>query len=160
MRGNEEVLKCLGESLRAELTAINQYFLHSKMCENWGYLRLAGYYRKESIEEMVHAEKLMNRILFLDGTPNMTSIGPIRVGTNVKMQFENDMALELEAVKQLNGAIQISTAAGDNASRALFEEILRQEDEHVDYLEGQLHAIGEVGLENYLAQQLHKGEKD
>ena len=160
MHGNEEVLKCLGESLRAELTAINQYFLHSKMCENWGYLRLASYYRKESIEEMVHAEKLMNRILFLDGTPNMTSIGPIRVGTNVKMQFENDLALELEAVKQLNGAIKIATAAGDNASRALFEEILRQEDEHVDYLEGQLHAIGEVGLDNYLAQQLHKGEKD
>jgi bacterioferritin len=160
MRGNEEVLKCLGESLRAELTAINQYFLHSKMCENWGYFRLAGYYRKESIEEMVHAEKLMNRILFLDGTPNMTDLGPIRVGTNVKMQFENDMALELEAVQQLNRAIKVSTAAGDNASRALFEEILRQEEDHVDHLEGQLHAIGEMGLDNYLAQQLHKGEKD
>jgi len=160
MRGNEEVLKCLGESLRAELTAINQYFLHSKMCENWGYFRLAGYYRKESIEEMVHAEKLMNRILFLDGTPNMTDLGPIRVGTNVKMQFENDMALELEAVQQLNRAIKVSTAAGDNASRALFEEILRQEEDQVDHLEGQLHAIGEMGLDNYLAQQLHKGEKD
>jgi len=160
MRGNEEVLKCLGESLRAKLTAINQYFLHSKMCENWGYFRLAGYYRKESIEEMVHAEKLMNRILFLDGTPNTTDLGPIRVGTNVKMQFENDMALELEAVQQLNRAIKVSTAAGDNASRALFEEILRQEEDHVDHLEGQLHAIGEMGLDNYLAQQLHKGEKD
>jgi bacterioferritin len=160
MRGNEEVLKCLGESLKAELTAINQYFLHSKMCENWGYFRLAGYYRKESIEEMVHAEKLINRILSLDGTPNMTSIGPIRVGTNVKMMFESDLALEMDAVKQLNRAIKASTAAGDNASRALFEGILGEEEEHVDYLEGQLHAIGEVGLENYLAQQLHKGEKD
>ena len=160
MHGNQEVLKCLGESLKAELTAINQYFLHAKMCENWGYLRLAGYYRKESIEEMVHAEKLINRILFLDGAPNMTSIGPIRVGTNVKMMFESDLALEMDAVKQLNRAIKTSTATGDNASRALFEEILGQEEEHVDYLEGQLHAIGEVGLENYLAQQLHKGEKD
>jgi len=160
MRGNEEVLKCLGESLKAELTAINQYFLHSKMCENWGYFRLAGYYRKESIEEMVHAEKLINRILSLDGTPNMTSIGPIRVGTNVKMMFESDLALEMDAVKQLNHAIKASTAVGDNASRALFEDILRPEEDHVDYLEGQLHAIGEVGLENYLAQQLHKGEKD
>jgi bacterioferritin len=160
MHGNEEVLKCLGESLKAELTAINQYFLHAKMCENWGYFRLAGYYRKESIEEMVHAEKLINRILFLEGTPNMSSIGPIRVGTNVKMQFESDLALEMDAVKQLNRAIQTSTAAGDNASRALFEDILRQEEDHVDYLEGQLHAIGEMGLDNYLAQQLHKGEKE
>jgi len=90
----------------------------------------------------------------------MTSIGPIRVGTNVKMMFESDLALEMDAVKHLNRAIKASTAAGDNASRALFEEILGQEEEHVDYLEGQLHAIGEVGLENYLAQQLHKGEKD
>jgi bacterioferritin len=160
MHGNEEVLKCLGESLKAELTAINQYFLHSKMCENWGYFRLAEYYRKESIEEMVHAEKLINRILFLDGTPNMTAIGPIRVGKNVKMQFESDLALEMDAVKQLNHAIKASTAVGDNASRALFEDILRQEEDHVDYLEGQLHAIGEVGLDNFLAQQLHKGEKD
>ncbi|MFY9724692.1 MAG: bacterioferritin [Bryobacteraceae bacterium] len=160
MHGNEEVLKCLAESLRAELTAINQYFLHAKMCENWGYFRLAGYYRKESIEEMVHAEKLMNRILFLEGAPNMTDLGPIRIGTNVKMQFESDLALEVEAVKQLNRAIKASTAVGDNASRALFEEILRQEEDHVDYLEGQLHAVGEVGLDNYLAQQLHKGEKD
>src|SRR5579863_6035914 len=159
MQGNEKVIKALGESLKAELTAINQYFLHSKMCENWGYLRLAAYYRKESIEEMVHAEKLMNRILFLDGTPNMTEIGPIKVGTNVKAQFESDLALEMHAVKQLNEAIKFSREVGDNASRALFEDILRDEEEHVDHLEGQLHAIGEMGIENYLAQQLHKGEE-
>jgi bacterioferritin len=158
MRGNPEVLKHLGEALKAELTAINQYFLHAKMCENWGYLRLAAYYRKESIEEMVHAEKLINRILFLDGTPNMTELGPIKVGTNVKAQFESDLALELHAVKHLNEAIHAAREAGDNASRALFEEILRDEEEHVDHLEGQLHAIGETGLDNYLAQQLHKGE--
>src|SRR5271168_1987666 len=107
MRGNEKVLEHLSVALKAELTAINQYFLHAKMNENWGYLRLAAYYRKESIEEMVHAEKLMDRILFLDGAPNMTDLGPIRVGTNVKAQFESDLALELEAVKQLNGAIKV-----------------------------------------------------
>jgi bacterioferritin len=158
MRGNEQVLKDLGEALKAELTAINQYFLHAKMCENWGYFRLAAWYRKESIDEMVHAEKLMERILFLDGTPNMTEIGPIAVGKNVKQQFENDLALDIQAVKHLNDAIRNATEAGDNASRALFEKILVEEEEHVDYLEGQLHAIAETGIENYLAQQLHKHE--
>jgi bacterioferritin len=146
----------LGEALKAELTAINQYFLHAKMNENWGYFRLAEHYRKESIDEMKHAEKLMNRILFLEGTPNMTDIGPIKVGKNVKAQLQNDLALELAAVKQLNGAIKFAVEVGDNASRALFEEILADEEEHVDYLEGQLHALAEMGLENYLAQQLHK----
>jgi bacterioferritin len=158
MRGNDKVLKDLSEALKAELTAINQYFLHGKMCDNWGYHRLGADYRKESIEEMVHAEKLIDRILFLDGTPNMTDIGSIHVGTNVKMQFESDLALEVHAVHHLNGAIKIATEVGDNASRALFEQILADEEEHVDHLEGQLHAIGEMGLENYLAQQLHKGE--
>jgi bacterioferritin len=160
MQGNEKVLKSLSDSLKAELTAINQYFLHAKMCENWGYQRLGAYYRKESIEEMIHAEKLMNRILFLEGTPNMTDIGSINVGKNVKAQFESDLALEIHAVKQLNASIKIATEASDNASRALFEEILKDEEEHVDYLEGQLHAIGEIGLDNFLGQQLHKGEEE
>src|SRR5215475_8211254 len=115
MRGNDKILKHLGEALKAELTAINQYFLHSKMCENWGYFRLGGYYRKESIEEMVHAEKLMNRILFLEGTPNMTDIGPIKIGKNVKAQLDNDLDLELAAVKHLNSAIKHASEAGDNA---------------------------------------------
>ncbi len=159
MHGNEKVQKDLSEALKAELTAINQYFLHGKICDNWGYFRLGAHYRKESIEEMVHAEKLMDRILFLDGTPNMTDIGKINVGSNIKAQFESDLALELHAVKHLNGAIKVATEVGDNASRALFEEILTDEEEHVDYLEGQLHAIGEMGIENYLAQQLHKGEE-
>jgi bacterioferritin len=108
---------------------------------------------------MVHAEKLMNRILFLEGTPNMTDLGPIKVGKNVKAQLENDLVLELDAVKHLNSAIRTAVEANDNASRALFEEILGDEEEHVDYLEGQLHAIGEMGIENYVAQQLHKGEE-
>jgi len=160
MRGNDKVLDHLSTALKAELTAINQYFLHAKMCENWGYFRLAAYYRKESIEEMVHAEKLMNRILFLEGMPNMTDIGPIKIGKNVKAQFENDLALELDAVHHLNSAVKVAVEVGDNASRALFEDILKDEEEHVDYLEGQLHAIGEMGFENFLAQQLHKGEED
>src|ERR1700704_270951 len=105
MRGNDQVIEHLGQARKAELTAINQYFLHAKINENWGYLRLAAHYRKESIEEMVHAEKLMNRILFLDGMPNMTDIGPIKIGKNVKAQLENDLMLELDAVKHLNGAI-------------------------------------------------------
>jgi len=160
MRGNDKVHKDLSEALKAELTAINQYFLHGKMCDNWGYFRLGAHYRKESIEEMVHAEKLMDRILFLDGTPNMTDIGKINIGSNVKAQFESDLALEMHAVKHLNEAIKIATEVGDNASRALFEDILEDEEEHVDYLEGQLHAIGEMGIENYLAQQLHKGDEE
>jgi len=160
MRGNEKVLKQLAEALKAELTAINQYFLHSKMCDNWGYSRLGAYYRQESIDEMTHAEKLMDRIIFLEGTPNMSDIGKINVGRNVKTQFENDLALEMNAVKQLNSAIEIANQAGDNTSRAMFEEILKDEEHHVDYLEGQLHAIEEMGIENYLSQQLHKGEQE
>lgn len=160
MRGNDKVLKELGEALKAELTAINQYFLHSKMCDNWGYFRLGGYYRKESIDEMIHAEKLMDRIIFLEGTPNMSNIGKINVGRNVKAQFENDLTLEINAVKQLNEAIEIAREVGDNTSRALFEEILKDEEHHVDYLEGQLHAIDEVGLDNFLAQQLYQGKEE
>src|SRR5580698_60983 len=154
MQGNPKVLEHLSIALKAELTAINQYFLHSKMCENWGYFHLAAHYRKESIEEMVHAEKLMNRILFLDGTPNMTDLGSINIGKNVKAQFESDLKLELDAVHHLNAAIKLATEVGDNASRALFEMILADEEEHVDHIEGTLHAIAETGIENFLAQQI------
>ena len=160
MRGQEKILKYLNEVLKTELTAINQYFLHAKMCESWGYERLAEYNRKESISEMVHAEKLMDRILFLEGTPNMTDIGPIKVGANVKAQLESDLAVELDAVPRLNAAIKTATELGDNTSRELFEEILIDEEEHVDHLEGQLHIINEIGLENYLAQQIHAGGKE
>ena len=156
MQGNEKVLQCLNESLKAELTAINQYFLHAAMCHNWGYERLAKKQRQESIEEMKHADKLLERLLFLEGTPNMTDLYPIQIGANVKQQLENDLALELRAVPQLNDAIQTAVAAGDNASRELFEEILVDEEEHVDYLEGQLGIIKEIGLELYLAQQIHE----
>lgn len=157
MKGNPEVLGYLQEVLKAELTAINQYFLHAEMMENWGYLKLAGITRKESIEEMMHAEKLIERILYLDGAPNMSELFPLRIGQNLKAQLENDLALEYEAVPRLNKAINAAAAAGDNGSRELFEKILVDEEHHVDFLEAQLHMIGEMGYENYLAQQIGEG---
>jgi len=159
MRGNDEILKLLNEVLKAELTAINQYFLHAKMCENWGYLRLAELDRRESIEEMHHAEILMQRLLFLEGVPNMTELFPIKVGPDVKTQLENDLALELDAVPRLNAAIKTATQLGDNGSRELFEKILLDEEHHIDYLEGQLHIVEEIGIESYLAQQIHPAGK-
>src|SRR2546425_360478 len=151
MKGNEKVLKYLNEALKAELTAINQYFLHSSMCKNWGYERLAKKQREESIGEMKHAEKLLDRILFLEGQPNMSDLYPIKIGSGVKQQLENDLALEMQALPQLNSGIKAATEASDNASRDLFEEILVEEEEHVDWLEAQLGIIKEIGLELYLA---------
>ena len=156
MRGNDQIIKLLNEVLKAELTAINQYFLHSEMCENWGYERLAAHTRKESIEEMRHAEALMERILFLEGMPNMTELFPLRIGANVEAQLQNDLALELDAVPRLNAAIRTATEVGDDGSRELFEKILLDEEEHVDYLEAQLQIVADIGLPNYLAQQIHK----
>lgn len=156
MRGDDKVIGCLNEVLKAELTAINQYFLHGEMCENWGYEKLALYIRKESIDEMRHAEKCIERILFLDGTPAMNELFPLRIGQSVREQFKNDLAVELDAVPRLNKAIQAAVEIGDNGSRELFEAILVDEEHHVDWLEAQLHAIEEVGYENYLAQQLNQ----
>jgi bacterioferritin len=152
----EQVLESLNETLKAELTAIHQYLLHAKVCQNWGYSRLAEYNRKESLEELGHAEALMERILFLRATPNMTDLSPIKQCNDVKQQLESDLALELDAVTRLNTAVKVATQAGDNVSYQLFSKILADEDHHVDYLEGQLHIIGEIGLDNYLAQQIHK----
>ena len=157
MRGNDTVLAYLNEQLKAELTAINQYFLHAEMCENWGYKRLASYGKKESIDEMKHAEALIERLLFLEGAPVMTELFPLRIGANVKAQLENDLALELEAVPRLNRAIKTAVEAGDNGSRDLFEKILTDEEHHVDWLEAQLHVIQEIGLQNYLAEQMGEG---
>jgi len=158
VKGDKKVIQLLNEVLKAELTAINQYFLHAEMLNNWGYKRLYAYARKESIEEMRHAESLMERILFLDGAPSMQELLPLRIGKNVKQQFENDLALELEALPRLNAAIKHATEVGDNGSRDLFEKILVDEEEHVDWLEAQLHMISEVGLDNFLATQIHKDE--
>lgn len=158
MRGNEEVIAYLQEVLKAELTAINQYFLHAEMMENWGYEKLAKYTRKESIDEMKHAEAVMERILYLDHLPSMQELFSLRIGPTVKQQFENDLALEMEAVTRLNRAIAKSVEVGDNGSRELFEKILVDEEHHVDWLEAQLHIINEIGEPNYLAQQIRKEE--
>jgi len=158
MKGNPKVIAFLNEVLKAELTAINQYFLHSEMCENWGYERMAKLVKKESIEEMTHAEKLMERILYLDGTPNMTDYFKINVGATVEAQLKNDLQLEYDAVKRLNEGIKLCVSLGDNGSRELAEKILADEEHHIDWLEGQLHAISEMGIANYLAQQLKEEE--
>lgn len=158
MQGNEQVIAYLQEVLKAELTAINQYFLHAEMCENWGYERLANYVRKESIDEMKHAERLIERILFLDGAPTMNELFPLRVGQSVKAQIENDLQVEYDAVARLNKAVETARTVGDNGSRELFESILTDEEHHVDWLEAQLHMIQEAGYENYLAQQMKKEE--
>jgi bacterioferritin len=150
----EQVLESLQEALKAELTAVQQYLLHSKICKNWGYDRLAESNRKESLDELAHAEALMERILFLKGMPRMSEVSDIRECANVKEQLESDLALEMEAVTRLNAAVAVATAANDHVSRALFEKILSDEDQHVDHLEGQLHVIGEIGLGSYLAQQV------
>ena len=154
MVGNQSVIAYLNETLKAELTAINQYFLHAEMMENWGYLKLSKYTRKESIEEMMHAESLIERILYLEGDPELTELFRLRIGKTVKEQFENDLALEYEAVARLNKAIAVSIEAGDNGSMELFKKILLDEEHHVDWLEAQLHLIQEVGVQNYLAQQI------
>jgi bacterioferritin len=159
VKGDAKVIAVLNQVLKAELTAINQYFLHAEMCENWGYEKLAKHTRKESIEEMQHAEKLMERILLLDGTPNMSEYFKINIGQSVKAQLQNDLNVEYDAVKRLNNGVEACVKAGDNGSRDLLEGILTDEEEHIDWLEGQLHAIEEMGIENYLAQQLHEKEE-
>ena len=159
MKGDTKVLAILNEVLKAELTAINQYFLHAEMCENWGYERMAKHTRKESIEEMQHAEKCMERILLLDGTPNMSDYFKINIGPTVEQQFKNDVELEYTAVKRLNEGIKSCVAVGDNGSRELLEKILLDEEHHIDWLEGQLYMIKEMGYENYLTQQVGEGEE-
>ncbi|MEZ5271865.1 MAG: bacterioferritin [Ilumatobacteraceae bacterium] len=154
MQGDAKVIEILNDVLTAELTAINQYFIHAKMCENWGYGRLADYIRHESIDEMKHADVLIDRILFLEGLPNMQRLYPVQVGETVKEQFEVDLQLEYTAVKRLNAGIAACVEAGDNATRALLEGILVSEEEHADWLEAQLELIRQVGEQNYLAQQL------
>jgi bacterioferritin len=158
MQGNPKVIAALNEALKEELTAINQYFLHAEMCENWHYGKLGGFIRKQSIDEMKHAEQIIERILFLDGTPSMTELMQLNVGQNVRDQLESDLKLELAAVVQYNRAVALARDANDNASRELFERLLKDEEEHVDWLEAQLHQIKEIGYERYLSQQIREEE--
>ena len=157
MKGDPKIIDRLNETLRAEFTAIHQYFIHAEMQENWGYGKLGSYEKKQSIGEMHHAEWVIERILFLDGVPSMGELNPMRVGQDVKAQLESDLDLELEAVAQLNAAIADAIAVGDNGSRELFAKILVDEEEHVDWLEAQLQVINEIGLGLYLSQQLSAG---
>jgi bacterioferritin len=149
----EQVLEALQEALKAEWTAVHQYLLHSKICKNWGYERLAEANRKESLDELGHAEALMDRILSLNGVPKVTELSEIAECADVKEQLESDLALEMDAVTRLNAAVAAATQANDHVSRALFEKILIDEDQHVDHLESQLHVISEIGLGPFLARQ-------
>ena len=158
MRGNEKVIEQLNLALREELTAINQYFLHAEMCHNWGYHALGDFIKKQSIDEMKHAEELIERLLFLDATPNMEPMD-LSVGQNVKGQLEADLKLETNAVAMYNQAVQIAREQGDDQSRDLFSRLLKDEEEHVDWLEAQLHQIKEMGYERYLSIQT-QGSKD
>ncbi|MBX7184828.1 MAG: bacterioferritin [Vicinamibacteria bacterium] len=154
MKGKDEIIDVLQAVLCAELTAVNQYFIHARMNENWGYKKLAEHIRKESIEEMMHAQKVIDRILYFDGAPNMSKYMKINVGKNVPEQFQNDLEVEYQAVPRLNKGIEVARSLGDNGTRALLEDILREEEEHVDWLEAQLGIIKEIGAEHYLARQL------
>jgi bacterioferritin len=156
MKGNEDVVDLLNDVLSAELTGINQYFIHAMMCANWRYKRLAEHSRKESIEEMKHAQQVIERILYLDGRPNMQKYMKINVGKTVAEQHSFDLLLEKDAVGRLNKGVELCRTKGDNGTRALLEKILVEEEEHVDWLEAQLQQIKDIGIENYLAQQIEE----
>ena len=155
MKGDARVIEILNEILTAELTAINQYFIHARMCANWGYERLASKKREESIEEMKDAEKIIDRILYLEGVPNMQKLDSVRVGEDPIEQHRADLAMETAAVARYNKAIAIARDAGDNGTREILASILRGEEESIDWLEAQLHLADEVGEEAYLAEQIH-----
>ena len=157
MRGNDQVIAQLNHALKEELTAINQYFLHAEMCHNWGYHKLGDYIKKQSIDEMKHAEELIERLLFLDATPKMEYM-ELNVGGNVKQQLEADLKLEQNAVAMYNNAVKVSREANDDASRELFSTLLKDEELHVDWLEAQLHQIKEMGYERYLSLQAKEKE--
>ena len=154
MKGNPKVIDLLNEILTGELTAINQYFLHARICKNWGYKFLGEYIYKESIDEMKHADRLIERILFLDGLPNLQKLDKINIGTSVVEILKNDLAFEMIAIPRLNRSIQICREEGDNGSEDLLTKILVSEEEHVDWLEAQLELVRQVGEAQYLAQQI------
>jgi len=156
MKGNDKVVGALNRALTIELTAINQYFVQAKMLKNWGYLTLARKMHEESIGEMKHADKLVERILFLEGIPNIARYDVIRVGTDVVEQLENDLKLETAGVKAYNEAVDLAAKSKDNGTRELLEGILVSSEEHVDWLETQLSLVKSVGLQNYLAEKLGK----
>ena len=154
MKGNPKVIEVLNEVLTAELTAVNQYFIHAKMCADWGYQELADYTRAESIDEMRHAEICIDRILYLDGVPNMQRYFKIHVGQDVAEQFRIDCDLEYQAVERLNKGVQLCVEVGDHGTRQLLETILKDEEHHIEWLETQKSLIEKLGIENYLTLKL------
>jgi bacterioferritin len=158
MRGHEQVVSLLNEVLTAELTAINQYFIHGRMCENWGYERLWKRLREESLGEMKHADKLIERILYLEGVPNVQRLGKVNVGETVPEQLRLDLELERAAISALNAGIELARSLGDNGSRDLLEDILEGEEKHANWIEAQMTLIAQTGEGNYLAQQIKAEE--
>jgi len=156
MKGNAKLTEAINDVLTAELTGINQYFIHAKMCENWGYHRLYEATHKEAVDEMKHADEIIERILFLEGIPNMQRLAKVKVGETVPQQLKLDHSLEVEAVGRLNKAIGLAVEVEDNGTRELLEKILTSEEEHVNWLEAQLELIKQVGEQNYLSEQIHK----
>jgi len=156
MRGDAQIIEALNDVLTAELTAINQYFIHHKMCANWGYARLSKKKREESIDEMKDADAVIERILYLEGVPNMQRMNPVRVGENPIEQHQLDLAAETDAIQRLNTAIALCRDQGDNGTRELLEGILEGEEESADWLEAQLHLVDEVGKENYLSEMINE----
>jgi len=157
MKGNPKVIALLNEALHEELTAINQYFLHAEMCENWHYMKLAKFIKKQSIDEMRHAEKIIERLLFLDGVPAMSDGMKLTIGSTVKEQLASDLKLEIGAVAMYNKFSAAARELKDIVTADLFEFLLADEEKHVDWLEAQMHLIKEIGYERYLTQQLGEG---
>jgi bacterioferritin len=158
MRGEERIITVLNDVLTAELTAVNQYFVHARMCENWGYARLWKKVRAESIGEMKHADTLIQRILYLEGVPNLQRLGKVNVGQTVPEQLRLDLDVEKAAIKALNTAIELCRGLDDNGSREMLESILHAEEDHANWIEAQLTLIAQAGEANYLAQQIREGE--
>jgi bacterioferritin len=154
MKGDQKIIEMLNKALTLELSAINQYFLQARMCDNWGYVKLGAHHYAESIDEMKHADELIKRILFLEGTPNITKYGPIRIGADVKAQLENDVLTESEAIKAYNEGIQACIEAKDSGSREILEILLKGSEESLDWIETQLNILKNIGLDNYLSEQL------
>ena len=154
MKGNEKVIEHLNARLAEELTAINQYMVHSEMCDNWGYERLHAMIEKRAIDEMKHAEKLIARILFLDGRPIVSNLNKVYSGAEVPKMHENDRMAEEGAIKGYNESIRVAAEAGDNGTRELLESILKDEEQHIDTLEAQIDQISQMGVQNYLVEQL------
>jgi bacterioferritin len=158
MQGNKAVIAALNEILTGELTAINQYFLHARMCSNWGYERIAKTIYHESIDEMKHAQNLIDRVLFLEGLPNLQKLDPLNIGQTVVQALKADLGLEQTAIPRVRKGIELAYQSADHGTRELLEKILVDEEKHVDWLEAQLSLVEQVGEANYLAQQIHKKE--